>query len=212
MNEMDNQPSSEKPIQDETENLEKSVIDTGKEDAGNVPATVDFYTELQKEFNEKGEISEEFKQGLKEKGINEERLNSYIEGFEAKKKVEQLEANKILEDIYNSVGGEKVLNEIKAWASNSLTKEEIDSINNIQDPLVMKMVYGSLKNRMNESLGSVPNLISGNGGTSDANYFKSKAQMLEAISNPRYAKDPAYRGEVSRKISASYAHGINLSI
>ena len=42
--------------------------------------------------------------------------------------------------------------------------------------------------------------------------FRSQAEMFEAINNPKYRKDEAYRHDVQRKVTASREAGIDLGI
>ena len=51
--------------------------------------------------------------------------------------------------------------------------------------------------------GSSPNLIQGTTGTSGSGAYKSLIQMSEAMRDPRYNSDPAFREEVTRKLEAS---------
>ena len=51
--------------------------------------------------------------------------------------------------------------------------------------------------------GSSPNLMQGSTGGSGSGAFSSLAQMSEAMRDPKYHSDPAYREEVTRKLESS---------
>jgi hypothetical protein len=52
--------------------------------------------------------------------------------------------------------------------------------------------------------GSDENLINGNGNVTDSvDVFESRAQQSEAINDPRYNRDPAYRARVMAKVGRS---------
>ena len=51
--------------------------------------------------------------------------------------------------------------------------------------------------------GSNPSLVKGNAANSTTNGFQSWQQVSEAMRNPKYANDPAYRQEVSNRLAVS---------
>ena len=77
----------------------------------------------------------------------------------------------------------------------------------------MKVYLKDLKNRMEEKEGKVPETtLNGDGGKPTVELFESQAQMFEAIRDPRYKVDEAYRAKVMKKIQASREAGIDLGI
>jgi len=62
------------------------------------------------------------------------------------------------------------------------------------------MAVQGLKARMGGN--AEPNLVRGKAAISQSQ-FDSQAQITEAMKDPRYAKDPAYRDEVIEKINRS---------
>jgi hypothetical protein len=51
--------------------------------------------------------------------------------------------------------------------------------------------------------GSSPNLLQGSTRGSGAEAFTSLSQMSEAMKDPKYQTDPAFREEVTRKLESS---------
>ena len=92
------------------------------------------------------------------------------------------------------------------WAGETLPKDEIDAFNralespNNQDSL---FAIKSLNAQYQLANGSSPNLIQGSTGKSSSGTFTSLAQMSEAMNDPKYQTDPAFREEVSRKLEGS---------
>ena len=164
------------------------------------------YSILQEEFFRSGSISEENRAKLAQAGITEKMIEDYIEGQEARIKVEQNELAKC-------IGGIDVFNSVVKWAGENLTQDEKISINNINDRNVMKIILKDLKTRMEEKEGIRPEYIKGEGNKAPVNgVFRSQAEMFEAICNPKYKKDEAYRSDVQKKITASRLAGIDLGI
>ena len=163
------------------------------------------YADLQNEYNETGNISKESRDKLLQYGISGEFIDEYIKGQEAVLDVE-------LNEISECIGGRKSLSAVLDWAGNNLPEEEKISINSVHDKNLLKIILKDLKLRMEENEGIMPQYVKGDGAKVFQNVFRSKAEMFEAIKNPKYKKDEAYRSDVQRKIAASMRAGIDLGI
>lgn len=105
----------------------------------------------------------------------------------------------------NAVGGDKQYNEMLGWASQNLTNEEIEAYDSIMDkgdPAAAYWAVQALSYRYRDANGVEGNLVQGKspgaGGT-----FRSQAEVVKAMSDPRYDNDPAYRQDVMRKLERS---------
>ena len=125
----------------------------------------------------------------------------------------QVEANnnqpQMTEEYANSlksaVGGEKQYNEMLGWAGQNLTNEEIEAYDSIMDkgdPAAAYWAVQALSYRYRDANGVEGDLVQGKspgaGGT-----FRSQAEVVQAMSDPRYDSDPAYRQDVMRKLERS---------
>lgn len=188
----------------ETEKTE--IVAETQEQAQEVLQTKGFdYAELQKEFIETGKISESTRKQLVEVGITGELVDNFIEGQMAKAEQEKNE-------IAECIGGRENFDNVIKWASENLSETEIKSINGITDKSIIQIILKDLKNRMDEKEGITPNYTQGEGGKPAKDIFRSQAEMFEAISNPKYRVDEAYRADVQRKVTASREAGIDLGI
>ena len=111
----------------------------------------------------------------------------------------------IANGLKNGVGGEKQYNEMLGWASQNLTDKEIESYDAIMekgDPAAAYWAVQALSYRYKDSNGVEGDLVQGKspgtGGT-----FRSQAEVVQAMSDPRYDNDPAYRQDVMRKLERS---------
>ena len=105
----------------------------------------------------------------------------------------------------NAVGGEAKYNEMLSWASNNLSEQEIslyDSVMDKGDPAAAYWAVQALSARFQDSSGVTPDLVTGK-GTPSAQGFRSQAELVQAMADPRYDNDPAYREDVMRKLSKS---------
>ena len=61
----------------------------------------------------------------------------------------------------------------------------------------------ALSYRYNDSVGVEGNLLQGKASTNTTKGFKSQAEVVTAMQDPRYDRDPAYRQEVMAKLENS---------
>jgi len=153
---------------------------------------------FQQEYNELGGLSDDAYQALEEAGISNEMVNTWLAGQEAI-------ADQSISQIYQSVGGEENYNAMLRWAGDNLQQWELDAFNNSVenlDPNAMFAVQG-LMARMQNSEGIPPRLMSGESIPSTAPRFESLAQVTEAMRDPKYSSDPAYRAQVAQMLGNS---------
>jgi len=108
-------------------------------------------------------------------------------------------------NLKNAVGGEAQYNEMISWASQNLSEQEIslyDSIMDRGDPAAAYFAVQALSYRYQDSNGVEGNLVQGKPPSSSAG-FRSQAELVQAMSDPRYDSDPAYRQDVARKLERS---------
>jgi len=104
------------------------------------------------------------------------------------------------------VGGEKAYNAMIQWASENLSAEEIemyDAVMGKGEPNSIFFAIQALNNKYSDAVGSDGQMLTGRDGSSDNKSFRSQAELVEAMSDPRYDRDPAYRRDVIRKLENS---------
>ncbi len=92
------------------------------------------------------------------------------------------------------------------WARDNLTEAEKNAYSNginSGNLETVKLTVAGLHARYSNAVGSEPNLISGKAATYSADKFESTAQLEEAMNDPKYKKDPAFRAKVEEKLSRS---------
>ena len=103
------------------------------------------------------------------------------------------------------VGGEKNYNEMISWASQNLSEQDIemyDAVMELGDPVAARFAVEALSYRYQDSNGVEGDLVQGK-SPSPGGTFRSQAELVEAMSDPRYDNDPAYRQDVVRKLERS---------
>jgi len=108
-------------------------------------------------------------------------------------------------NLRNAVGGDKAYNEMLGWASENMTEQEInlyDSIMDKGDPAAAYFAVQALAYRYQDANGVEGNLVQGKAPTPSAG-FRSQAELVQAMADPRYDSDPAYRNDVMNKLERS---------
>lgn len=111
-----------------------------------------------------------------------------------------------IQQIQSSVGGEEAYTSMLQWASQNLSDQEIqmyDSVMDKGDPLAMYFAAQALFGRYQDSVGVDGRLLTGSAPRSNADVFRSQAEVVRAMSDPRYDNDPAYRQDVADKLERS---------
>ena len=104
------------------------------------------------------------------------------------------------------VGGEDQYGKMMQWAGSNLTEKEremYDSVMGQGNPLAAYFAVQALKYRFDDSNGVDGELLQGKAAKSEGTKFESQAQVVKAMEDPRYEKDPAYRQEIYDKLERS---------
>ena len=126
-------------------------------------------------------------------------------------KQQQEEAAKGLSDadiaeLKGLVGGEQDYQGLISWAETSLTKDEQDMYDTVMDrgdKLACYFAVQALMARYKDAVGTDGRLIQGKPPSSGGNTFRSQAELVKAMSDPRYERDPAYRADIQEKLKRS---------
>ena len=104
------------------------------------------------------------------------------------------------------VGGEEPYSQMMGWAQDNLSEKEVqmyDAVMDKGDPLAAFFAVQALTYRFNDSRGVDGEMLQGKAPKSTGDTFKSQAQVVKAMSDSRYDKDPAYRQEIYDKLERS---------
>lgn len=103
------------------------------------------------------------------------------------------------------VGGEQQYAQMMGWAQESLSEQEIsmyDAVMEKGDPLACYFAVNALAMRFQEAQGYDGQMLTGK-PPSNQQGFRSQAELVRAMSDPRYDNDPAYRADVAAKLENS---------
>jgi len=108
--------------------------------------------------------------------------------------------------IQNSVGGEAQYDKLISWAGENLKADEIkafDALVGTGNAASIQLGVDALKAKYDNANGYEGRMLSGKAAENSGDIFKSQAQLVKAISDPRYDNDPAYRQEIVAKLDRS---------
>ena len=143
---------------------------------------------------------------LAEAGFDRSMVDAYLSGLQYKAAQDTALTTKEVTSIKASLGGEAEYNKMIEWAGSTLSPDEVEGFNqiiNTQPMAAVKMAITGLHARYTAAEGREPKLIGGRAPKGNTDKFESTAQLVEAMSDPKYSKDPAYQRKVQEKLSRS---------
>ena len=110
------------------------------------------------------------------------------------------------EMLMDMVGGDKAYTSMLDWAAENFSKEEIEMYDGVMGSGNANAIYyaiQALQARYNDSVGSDGQTLTGRGAADTDDSFTSQAELVAAMSDPRYDRDPAYRADLMRRLENS---------
>jgi hypothetical protein len=184
---------------DEPEEIQ--VVDEKPE----TPESVSFLNDASSEYAENGELSKETMSKLADMS-SEELVQAYIESQANQETAAVSLSDKQVNSIKERVGGEEQYNTIVNWAGQNLDQESIDGFDSLIETgnvKAIEMAVAGLKSMYEAQNGSEGRLITGKSPSTVGDSFKSQAEVVAAMSDPRYDRDPAYRNNIIEKLDRS---------
>ncbi len=181
-----------------------------KEAAEDSPVTTLMSDATTEYYDNDGTLSEETLEKFSEMS-SKDLVSAYLE---MQKNAPQPEAATEAEDltesqvasIRSSVGGEQEYNNIVGWAADNLPQADVDSF----DELVssgnvgaIKLAVAGMKAQYENANGYEGKMLSGKPPTTSKDVFRSQQEVVAAMSDPRYDRDPAYRQDLIEKLDRS---------
>tara|TARA_R100001594_G_scaffold45183_2_gene77852 strand:+ start:1363 stop:2166 length:804 start_codon:yes stop_codon:yes gene_type:complete len=108
--------------------------------------------------------------------------------------------------IRSIAGTDDQYNEMLQWAGKNLSEQEISMFDTVMergDPLAAFFAVRALTYRWEDSRGVDGRMLTGTAPKTSGSQFRSQAEVVQAMSDPRYEKDSAYRADVMKKLERS---------
>jgi len=108
--------------------------------------------------------------------------------------------------VMNAAGGEANYNRVVDWAADNLGDRQIDAFDSVVDsgnPAAIGIAFQGLQSAYNEANGYEGRMLQGKPANSAGALYRSQAELVAAMGDPRYDTDPAYRADVVEKLNNS---------
>jgi hypothetical protein len=132
--------------------------------------------------------------------------NMFLENQQAQQQSTPQATEAEIEQIQQAVGGSDEYQSMIQWAGQNLSEQEVamyDAVMDRGDPLAMFFAAQALNARYQDAVGYDGEMLTGNAPRNTGDAFRSQAELVAAMSDPRYDKDPAYRADVADKLERS---------
>ena len=107
--------------------------------------------------------------------------------------------------IHNSAGGEAEYARLLEWAGDNAEQHKMDAFNSIiqnGNATAIQIAVAGLRSEYENQQGYEGRMLQGKAARI-SNGFRSQAEVVQAMSDPRYDSDPAYRQDVYDKLENS---------
>ncbi len=112
-----------------------------------------------------------------------------------------------IDAIQESVGGKEAYKEMTTWAQTNLSDKDrqlFDHVIGLGDGPAAYFASQMLASKYKDAVGFEGEMVHGGNPTPDKiEIFRSQAELVRAMEDPRYDKDPAYRQDVADKLAVS---------
>ena len=163
--------------------------------------------EISQRFVEEDGISEDDYAKLGEAGFSRQIIDTYLDGLRNSGAATGEDiATAQIQGIKDSIGGDENYSRMVAWALETLPADEVQAFNNLTetaDAPAIKLAVQGLYSQYNNAMGVEPSLVSGRASSSGPTPFRSTAEVVTAMSDPRYGKDVSYTEDVQRRLGGS---------
>ena len=168
---------------------------------------------ISKEFHDnQGQYTDEMVNSLVNAGLSEAAVRSYFAGRAAEEgyttgnssAADLAEAD--IAAVKNSVGGEAAYQNIMTWAGKNLDEAQIKAFDDVVGEgsvAAIKLAVSGLKAQYENANGFEGKMYTGKPPKTSGDVFRSQAELVRAMSDPRYDQDPAYRQDVIEKLDRS---------
>ena len=179
--------------------------ETSEEEVEVSPAA-ELITNASAEYAETGEISPEMMEQFSSMS-SQELVDAYVEmqGQLPTQPTADLSESDV-NSIKNSVGGEESYQNLMLWAADNVDPADVEAF----DALVesgnarsIRLAAAGLKAQYEAQNGFEGEMLTGRAPVQQADVFRSQAEVVQAMSDPRYDRDPAYRQDVFEKLDRS---------
>lgn len=158
-------------------------------------------------YQNDGTLSQEMYDRLNKAGFSDSVIDSYLGGL--RNQLGYTDAANLsdseISEIKKIAGGEKGYQQLTEWASENLSKEDIeafDEVINTANKAAVRFAVKALMSQYEDAVGRDPELVTGK-QSNQGQAYRSMAEVVRDMQDPRYDRDEAYRMDIMQKLERS---------
>ena len=190
----------EEPEQETEEEVEEEEVET--------PAAQGLITDASSEYAENGELSAETMAKFSQMSTSD-LVQAYIEMQGQQQSAPEPAADLTeaeVNSIKNYAGGEESYTQLMRWAGENLPQASVEAFDSLVETgnlQAIQLAVAGVRAEYDRTNGVDGELLTGKAPTATVDAFRSQAEVVRAMSDPRYDDDPAYRQDVFNKLERS---------
>ena len=208
LGEKGNKDSGETGDTKDSSEVESEETTEETEETPQASPAVELISSASEEFNDKGELTPETLEKFSSMS-SRDLVNAYMELQKNSPDIAEPVADisdASVNEVKNFAGGEQAYENMVNWASQNLDQKSIeafDSIVNTGSVDAIKLAVSGLRTQYENANGYEGTMYTGKAPQTSKDVFRSQAELVEAMSDRRYDRDPAYRQDVIEKLERS---------
>ena len=208
LGEKGNKDSGETRDTEDTAEVESEETTEETEETPQASPAAELITSASEEFSEKGELNAETLEKFSSMS-SRDLVNAYMEIQKNSPDLAEPAADisdASVNEVKNFAGGEQAYESMVNWASQNLDQKSIDafdSIVNTGSVDAIKLAVSGLRTQYENANGYEGTMYTGKAPQTSKDVFRSQAELVSAMSDRRYDRDPAYRQDVIEKLERS---------
>ena len=208
LGEKGNKDSGEVRDTEDTPEVESEETTEETEETPQASPAAELISSASEEFNDKGELTSETLEKFSSMS-SRDLVNAYMELQRNSPDIAEPAADisdASVNEVKNFAGGEQAYENMVNWASQNLDQKSIeafDSIVNTGSVDAIKLAVSGLKTQYENANGYEGTMYTGKAPQTSKDVFRSQAELVAAMSDRRYERDPAYRQDVIDKLERS---------
>ena len=196
--------------EEEEEDTTPSSVEEQEEEEVEVSAGEVLISDASMEFAESGELSPETMEKFGSMS-SQELVEAYMQHRANNPQEQSAPVADLTESqvnyIKNQAGGEDSYNTLVGWAGENLPEQYVSAFDNIVESgnvEAITIAVAGLRSQYEQVNGYEGRMLSGKGAPQERpDVFRSQSEVVQAMADPRYDTDPAYRNDVFEKLSNS---------
>ena len=208
LGEKGNKDSGEVRDTKDTPEVESEETTEETEETPQASPAAELISSASEEFNDKGELTPETLDKFSAMS-SRDLVNAYMEIQKNSPDLAEPAADisdASVNEVKNFAGGEQAYESMVNWASQNLDQKSIDafdSIVNTGSVDAIKLAVSGLRTQYENANGYEGKMYTGKAPQTSKDVFRSQAELVQAMSDRRYDRDPAYRQDVIEKLERS---------